>query len=300
MTIPKSTPETLCAICDYLVSRPNYTAAARAVGLSEKMVFVYMKRSAEKPEDYMIRYPDPEGEPIPFHVAVAMARKQSTALYEAIIRDEVMHGVPRVLINNGKIVYKLRDDIVLNGDENRPPDELEALYGVRTAYALDDLGRLIPEVVYESAPAALRVKVIESLRPSVYGQKVQVDSNVSGSVMVIGAPKVGEQQRGASVSKPSVEEMKRLALQGPANPRPSHRVDLGNGGSDASDPPEGLGNEPVEEASRLSGTPKPEAPRPRGSEQVFRDSRGRTTHIVDPTGAIGYPVTPRFSCSGDL
>jgi hypothetical protein len=183
MPSKKFTQETLCKLLELLCEKPVLAKAARAVGITPNHLSVYLRQSASGDERFLVRWPTSDSEPIPFHLAVVEARKMSVVHFEAAMRNEVLNGIPRTLVHNGEIVYRLREDIVLAGDAHRSADELQLLWGVTHPYELDVEGHRIPVEVFDSAPAALKNKLLESLIPSVYGQRSETNVNIQGGVM---------------------------------------------------------------------------------------------------------------------
>ncbi len=185
----KFTPELGRALLGIIASRPNLRNAARVCGIAEASLHSYIRRS--KAGDPLFICDWPQGsEPRQFCENLILARRANLLQYESAIRDEVNHGLPRVLrhASTGDVIYEKNPKFI------GVPDEDMVLLGYDKPSVewwrilRDDAGLPVPVVVRDPAPAHLKIAVLRTI-PG-YGEHKTVDMTVkSSSVLVVGAPK---------------------------------------------------------------------------------------------------------------
>ena len=190
MGASKNKPELLRHFLSIICSRPNISLACKASGLGETTFRTFLKRSRAGDPALMIDFPE-GSEPQQFADCLTFARRQSLILFELTIRDHCLNGIARILRNpsSGDIVYEkdprfigLSDDDMRLIGEDDPSVEFCRLLR-------DEKGMPVPVVVYDQAPAHLKIKLLESAVPGFVDRKVvSLDQTVSGSVQVIAAP----------------------------------------------------------------------------------------------------------------
>jgi hypothetical protein len=130
---------------------------------------------------FLTRWPhdedDESAEQIQFVAAIAIARKRHVALFEAQLRNEVTNGIPRTVIDGGAVQY-IRDPELVGRQW------LIDLLGLPDDYLRID-GKVQPLVVYEAAPAHLKIHVSRGLMPGLYGDRSEVSVRHSGGVQII-------------------------------------------------------------------------------------------------------------------
>jgi hypothetical protein len=181
--------DTLRQFLDIVVSRPHLGSAMEAVGGKPQTIWSWLKKSSQGDKNFLVKWPDPDGEPIQFADALVLARKQSAVIYESILRDEIMNGVKRVQINSGKLVYAedpryigVPDDVMVMLGLDEPSIEYWRILR-------DPITKLpVPLTVCEPLAAHIRIRGAQALLPSWRDQRtVDINQRVSGGVMVVNA-----------------------------------------------------------------------------------------------------------------
>lgn len=237
-------------VLDRLASPGCSVKAAMGGVANERLIFEWLRGSKRGDERFLVHWPDENAAPIFFHDAVAQARRQQIFAFEAQMRSEVTLGIPRVVLDGGRIVYREREDIIRNGDAKADAETLMLLYGQPDIYLRDEHGDRVPLIVHDAAPAHLKIHVLKSLL-SVYNPGVNTDATVTiqGGVQFVGsAPRPAEitarpvelaavdaefteappepRQEGteAMSDRPDVDRLRRegeeLAQRGPRHPHP--------------------------------------------------------------------------------
>jgi hypothetical protein len=184
------TEGTLKAILDALTVNPVLADAMRRVNMHERSIFALLSRSKRGDERLIVTgWPDPEDPtPIAFHDACALAMKMHVLKIRQIIARDVAEGTPRVLRDpSGRVIFKqdYKATAIWGGDV----EAARTLGGLTDPfYEHDENGARVPEVVYDVAPASLRIHAarswISGMNPS---DRVENDVKHSGGVLVIGA-----------------------------------------------------------------------------------------------------------------
>jgi hypothetical protein len=215
-------PENLVKVLDCLTVNPSPTAAARAIGASNKIVWIWGTQSATKAAEgcdiessgFGVRWPDPDGPLVWFHEAFQQATKIFLALasmeHMALIGPDAGHKkVARS--GDGKISFRI--DLKVAADSMSMDDTTwELVYGPdkkRTdIFERDADGCLIPDVYTEPLPAQLRIHLLRSLLPSQFNPVDKSTSEVhhTGGVLVI-----GERERTKQPSELETDLRARLA-----------------------------------------------------------------------------------------
>ncbi|HUI12979.1 MAG TPA: hypothetical protein VL048_05860 [Xanthobacteraceae bacterium] len=295
-------PENLVKVLDCLTVNPSPTAAARAIGASNKIVWIWGTQSAAKAAEgvpieesgFGVRWPDPDGPLVWFHEAFQQATKIFLALasmeHMALIGPDAGHKkVARD--GSGKITFKV--DLKVASDAMQMDDfTWELIYGTRPKtdiFARDEDGCLIPDVYTEPLPAQLRIHLLRSLLPSQFNPEQRSTSDVHhhGGVLMIGEHKPRSALRDDLESRLA---RIRAAKDGERVTRPSGPVEVfgrGDGG-----PTERVNNAAGDDASRPlnehprayqapAALPPPEKPVP--------DYSRRPTKNLDASDRKGMP-----------
>jgi hypothetical protein len=182
----KHDPETLREFLSIISSRPNTRNACRACGFHPASLYGWIKRSNQGDPKFLLDFP--EGDPPQqFAQHIVECRKISRFNYESQMRDEVEHGIPRVLRDpsTNNIVYEQDPNYVGVSDEDM---ELLGLDPVFHRIQRDRAGMPVPSIVYDPAPAQLKIAVLRTIPGYGDTKTVKLDHVVSGSVLQIGAP----------------------------------------------------------------------------------------------------------------
>jgi hypothetical protein len=167
-----------------------YTATARALGISERAVFVWLDESreamrrGENPSVYLFEFDG--SEPRYFHQHVKSAIRSCTDLVEANFRARIRDGFWRTNKWQGRTVY--REDPSLIGLE----DETIFMLGLPDRL-LRINGEVQPEVEWVPPPIDGVIKFLES-KSSSYARKLQQNINVSGKIGLGGTQRVSWQR----------------------------------------------------------------------------------------------------------
>jgi hypothetical protein len=95
----------LRAVLDRIVSQPKLGPAMRSIGADEKLIFMWLRKSAAGDPKFLVAWPDPDGEPQQFVELVKLARKMHLIKLDAAIREDVERGTPRTVIQDGKVCW---------------------------------------------------------------------------------------------------------------------------------------------------------------------------------------------------
>lgn len=244
-------PENLVKVLDCLTLNPSPTAAARAIGASNKIVWIWGTQSAAKAaqgvpiEDsgFGVAWPDPDGPLVWFHEAFQQATKIFLALasleHLALIGPDAGHKkIARS--GDGRITFRI-DRRVAADALSMDDFTWELVYGTRAKtdiFERDADGCLIPDVYTEPLPAQLRIHLLRSLLPSQFNPEQRSTSDVHhhGGVLVIGEHKPTKQPNALRDDLESRLAAIRAAKDGERVTRPSHPVEVFGRGSDG--PPE--------------------------------------------------------------
>lgn len=242
-------PENLVKVLDCLTVNPSPTAAARAIGASNKIVWIWGTQSAAKAAQgvpieesgFGVAWPDPDGPLVWFHEAFQQATKIFLALasleHMALIGPDAGHKkVARD--GSGKITFKI--DLKIASDAMSMDDfTWELVYGTRSKtdiFARDADGCLIPDTYTEPLPAQLRIHLLRSLLPSQFNPEQRSTSDVHhhGGVLVIGEHKP---TKPASALRDDLESrLRAIREKGPAHGKPNAPVTImGRGEGDTPD-----------------------------------------------------------------
>jgi hypothetical protein len=171
-----------------LVLKPRLAAAARAVGISQASVFLKIRQSIEAPADHQVFWLE---QSLSFADAVALAKKLSIIELDRGALQLAMEGHSTPRYHDGKPVFKT--DLQVAADALTMEDwEWEATYPERKSrtdvWARDEKGRLIQEMVVSPPNPQLVNKLLASLIPNVYSERIEHDHHVSGGVVIEGRP----------------------------------------------------------------------------------------------------------------
>ena len=136
----KANPDKLIALCDALASTPTYASAARRIGVAERTIWRWLKASAAGEPDFVFEY---MGERAPLHLHVKTSIKLSVLAVELMAREIALNGWREPVFFQGQPQYRVREDIVRDGNQDMGPDDLELFYGVRDIYERDAEGNRI-------------------------------------------------------------------------------------------------------------------------------------------------------------
>jgi hypothetical protein len=212
------TPENLRAVLDFLVSKPDFTAAAHSIGAgrTSKLLFDWINRSNRGDPEFLIDWPE-GSEPQQFAQLILVARKRYIALFEHKLRDEVMSGIPRVQIKDGEIIWARDPKLCADALD---PEIWKMLHGSRAiedTYARDENGALVPSVIFESAPAHLKIHVSKGLMPALYGEHRTIDVNARVAASVV---HVREKQMWTPMKQ--IEQQVPTQIEQTIEPAPAH------------------------------------------------------------------------------
>jgi hypothetical protein len=211
--------ENLKRVLDSIASKPNLARAMRAIGASESTIFRWLKRSAAGDPDFLVSWP--EGEPPrQFVELVALARRYWSVKWEAQLRDELSQGIPRTVIHDGAIQYRKMDP--------RKYEEWLALGLVDEGddWERDKHGQRIPLVVYDAAPAHLKIRGADHLLGWSETKKLDVSQRISGGVLVMKRPNSSDENESELV-RDLRRRLADLEANGPKNPSPRAPVPVG-------------------------------------------------------------------------
>lgn len=197
----------LCAFLDYVVGHPSLAAACRHIGISEKLIFSWLRKSSTGDPRFLVRWPTEEDEPRQFVECLTEARRQNVVLLESTYRMQAIHGVERVLVKDGKISWKEREDMVADGMLDADPETRLLLWGQRDCFERSPSGDRIPITITEPLASSLRIRMIEGLLPGQFGAKVEVTNHEGGRLVVGGgAPVALPAPTGSGTPVPDIKE----------------------------------------------------------------------------------------------
>jgi hypothetical protein len=257
------TKANLRRVLDALAQNPKYAPAMRSIGAkSEGLIFHWLKRSAAGDPVFVLNWPNDSDEPRQFIDLVATAKLYWRSKWESQLRSELSEGIPRVIVHEGEVQFRKLDPI-----KYRDLLELGCI-DKDDIWERDENGQRIPLVIYDAAPAHLKIRGAEHLLGWREGPKtLDINQKISGGVMIIGAKKQAESALVADLRRRLAE----LEANGPANPHPSAPVAVGR----PSDEPPAMGTRPAPLRKALPAPTK----EPRGGE---RDHIG--AGVVPPGG----------------
>lgn len=179
----KISPELLTELCDALASGcVTYAAAARRVGVSVKTVFRWLKSSSQMDPRFKFEY---LGEKMFLHEAIKLSIKLSVMEAEATARRIAVQGWTEHVHFQGRPQFKEREDIIRNGDQDLPADELELRYGQRDVYERDADGNRIPLTITHRPSSQDLALVLRAHLPQLFGDKREININHGGGVLVM-------------------------------------------------------------------------------------------------------------------
>lgn len=174
----KNSPERLQRILKLCATMPVTNSVCLRAGIHVTTLKYWLQKSSEgKPGDGFdvpTGLTEDEGPPtIRFHDGWDAAIEAGVDLVEqAAVRRAI--GYREVLTFQGHVTYK-KDPVLIalgfSGDE---------------ATLLDDFGAPIPETIEKQDPD-LQMFILRARRAKIYGDKKQIDMNVKGGVLVVGA-----------------------------------------------------------------------------------------------------------------
>ena len=180
---PKLSPKIMRIILNSLRKYPVQWHAASKAGIHRKTLEYWLKRSAAGDPGYDLKWEGLEGR---FHEhcesAIAEARQR--------LDDEMLEralGYDKVLTRQGRVMYKIDQDLVSQG------------YQGRDAYLKDENGKPVPETVHKEDTKA-QLHVLKRFRPNTWAKRPKIDAPREGGVLVIGdVTKKPKYNRAASV-----------------------------------------------------------------------------------------------------
>jgi hypothetical protein len=170
--------QTMIAICDALASGvKSLSGAARSSGVASRTFWNWMRASQKGDDRFLIRWPDPEAEqPMPFHKAIAFARKVFLMQVRAQFEHEALVGWEKPVHFQGQMVWQEDPRAV-----GLSP-ELRDLLGFSPDGLLrDETGACIPVTEHVHPPVAMTIKVLES-HFAEYRSHSVVDQNINGNL----------------------------------------------------------------------------------------------------------------------
>jgi len=278
-------------VLDAIMSGASYKRAMELIGgRVESTVFDWAAKSIQAEKDGVTDcdfYLEWAGIEDFFHRHMPRARTRRGLLLESVMTDFVMHGGEEIVIENGKVCYALNEEYIGVTD-----DEMEALYGIpptRIAWERikrNDAGMPIALTRKTSAPATLRIAVLQGLLPEVFGNKVEHTINSHVPVLVVGgAPKPLALPPPGAVESELVRDLRARLAAGPKNPHPSHPVQVMRDNpndpqervaTSAEDPQVNAGG-PLRPAPATAPAPAPSYAKPKATEPVDRPGIGPGT-----------------------
>jgi hypothetical protein len=286
--------QNLKRVLDSIASKPNLARAMRAIGASESTIFRWLKRSAAGDPDFLVSWP--EGEPPrQFVELVALARRYWSVKWEAQLRDELSEGIPRTVIHDGEIQYRKMDP--------RQYQEWLALGLVDEGddWERDKHGRRIPLVVYDAAPAHLKIRGADHLLGWSETKKLDVQQRVGG-VLVIKRPNNTPDESESELVRDLRRRLADLEANGPKNPSPRAPVPVGRPSDEPRNDPPAHGARPMPDNRTL---PAPayvraddraegngaapldqKAMAQRGGFRISGDTPQKPTVVMGPNGPI--------------
>jgi hypothetical protein len=178
----------MVTVLDRLVTRPNLIAASKSIGGSLKLIFTWLKRSATMTDSrFLVRFPDPQGEPVWFHQAVIDARKMHAVYLESLVRDEVTNGIQEMVVHQGALQWELdRRYVGLSAEDLAFLEIPESARYLRKRNAKGEL-EVVPLTLKSRLPAHLAIRTLSSLLPSFREHStVDVNQKISGGVLILG------------------------------------------------------------------------------------------------------------------
>lgn len=170
----KHTAENLRAVLDFMRARPKLKPAMRSIGCDEGLIFDWMRKSANGDPGFLVDWPEGDT-PRQFVEQIKIARQQNIISLDAQFRDEVEHGIERVVVKDGIVMYRVDPQLAADALD---PEKWVMLHGkhrpITDIYARDFGGALVPLTITEPVPAHQKIKAITSLIPSVYGEKREI------------------------------------------------------------------------------------------------------------------------------
>ncbi len=206
----KRTPATLRKLLDSLVIDPKISHAAKAVGITSASFFGWVKASSEGDELFLVEW---QGETKGFHEQVSRARALYALSLDHTLRSEVLNGIPKTVVHDGKVQYQPHPVLQFWSDK-----DLEAFgYGPSDRFLKDEHGAPIPLTVMETAPAHLKIAAAQKYLG--WRDAKTVDMRVHGETTVT----VRHPNR-QDAELPLVRELRArlldLQMNGPAHPHP--------------------------------------------------------------------------------
>lgn len=257
----RTPPETLIELCDVIASGVlSYAAACRAVGISTRAFWKYIKASQGGDETYLIEY---LGEQIQFAKAVNASRRMALHEMRGRMEQKSIMGYDEPVFYMGMPTYKPDPRCIGMMDD---PDLLELLGLPRDGLLRDENGAVVQNVIHRESPIALQLRVAE-MAFAEYRPTTNSNVAISGSVSAV----VGVAMVAPRTSPPVIP---------PAPPLPQLEVlddadDLQIPETNSDAPEEPPDDEPADDV-------QPIPPQARPTERV----------IAEPTPAQYQPTPP--------
>jgi hypothetical protein len=234
-------PEIAETVLDFIVEHGSIPSAAKSIGASSKLIYIWMTASSEDEKacvidsKYIVAWPTEEKQF--FHKACFLARRMHAGNLDSIMREQLTNGYRRPLYDgNGKPLWEV-DPLIAAHALEMEDFEWEITYGSRKrtdVFKRNERGELIQATTQDVAPAAFKIFGARSILPNSWNpsDKVEQSTKISGGVLVVGA-------RPERPATPLVHDMEaRLAeirANGPQNPKPDRPVEIGGRADDPAD-----------------------------------------------------------------
>jgi hypothetical protein len=193
----KLSEQSMRDVLDRLVERPSITGAAAVIGASSKLIFFWIKKSADEKavfdageifeSKYQIRWPldeDGNGDLLFFSDAVKLALKMFSVNLDLNSREIIDRGTKRMVMEGGKPVYET--DHLLTAQFEGDADAARAMGFKDPFFVHDASGARIPMYVWDNPAAALKIHGLRSLLP-LFNPETKVDTTqtINGGVLVL-------------------------------------------------------------------------------------------------------------------
>jgi hypothetical protein len=207
-------------VLDRLCEHPSVNAAAKMLGGSSKLIWVWAHHSArDKANDvegskYRISgWPDEDSEPMWFHEAVDLSRKIHALNLDADTR-ELLNGIERPVVENGAFCYAVDSKAIALFDNKRDAED----FGGYTdwPYLHNEDGSRVVLTIKEHVPAQLKIHALKSLMGSIWNppERSETDVKHSGGVLVLH----GNRAKPKASDTPLVQDLRSRLATIRANP----------------------------------------------------------------------------------
>lgn len=273
-------------------------ASAVACGVASKAPWCWIRNAKRERESgvsieqakHVIKDWPEEGETLWLDDAYKTSQEMMKLNLSSQAIEEVMQLRKPVLDGSGNVSFQL--DYKALAEWRGDKELARTLGGLDDPFfAHDESGARIPLTVRAEIPSAMRIAALKATNPAWnVEQKIDVKKRSNDVVLVL-----GERRREREQQKPDnglerldIEELRRLAKLPPKNPRPTGKVDLGNGGRGTNDPPERINNRMGDDAARpLAPALPPPSPQPQPQQPVVSYARRRTAALDATDRATG-------------